>query len=110
MENVTGADAALIMDNLRRAAALSPEKIVLRVPVIPTFNFDSAAIESIFNLAAELGIREVHLLPYHTLGKGKYEQLGGSYPFAVSEMLEKSELMPFCAMGEQRGIAVVIGG
>ncbi|MEA4854308.1 MAG: glycyl-radical enzyme activating protein [Christensenella sp.] len=110
LENVTGADAALIMDNLRRAAALSPEKIVLRVPVIPTFNFDSAVIESIFNLAAELGIREVHLLPYHTLGKGKYEQLGGSYPFAVSEMLERSKLTPFCAMGEQRGIAVVIGG
>ena len=110
LKRVTGAQPGLVRENLQYAAFAAPGKVVFRVPVVPTFNFDAQELNNIFDLAVRLKVHRVDLLPYHTLGKGKYEQLGGVYPFAVTDMMQKEELEPYRAMGEEKGLAVHIGG
>jgi len=101
--SVTGGDLPLVLENL---AMLPPAKVVLRVPVIPGFNFSEAAIRSIYDLALAMGIRRIDLLPYHTLGVGKYAQLGVAYPYGEHASLTKQSLAGLLAIGEARGLTV----
>jgi len=65
----------LILANLRRAVS-SGAGVVLRLPLVPGYNADADTVRAIAALARELGIAELHLLPYHRLGESKYQALG----------------------------------
>lgn len=108
LRQATGADWATVYGNLQLIAESAPDKVVVRVPVIPGFNRD--ALEEIFRIAVNLGIKRVHLLPYHTLGKDKYKRLGQDYPYPCETMLRKEDLLPEQEMGCRMGLEVVIGG
>ena len=82
------------------------EESVLRVPVIPGFNRDAETLRSIFALAVRSGIRRVDLLPYHTLGVGKYAQLGLAYPYPARTPLRREDLAPDRALGASMGLTV----
>ncbi len=72
----TDGSAKRILDNLKRLA-VAGKKITIRVPLIQGFNADEASITAITNFAAdELGVDDIHFLPYHTLGMNKYTLLG----------------------------------
>ena len=88
---------------LRYISSKSANKVTIRVPVIPGFNFNENTLREIFMLAKENRIKCVHLLPYHTLGKDKYEQLGLTILIPREQMLAKEELFPFKEMGEKNG-------
>ncbi|KAA6322161.1 4-hydroxyphenylacetate decarboxylase activating enzyme [termite gut metagenome] len=105
----TGADATIVLDNLRYIAASNPEKAVIRIPIIPGFNNATEDIERIFRFTLEQKVKKIHLLPYHTLGKIKYEQMGRIYPFPYSDtMLPKEILTPLKNMGEEMNLDVQI--
>lgn len=106
----TGADLDTILANLRYIAGRNPAKVTLRIPVIPGFNFHEKTLGDLFALAAGLHIPHVHLLPYHTLGKDKYAQLGLPYPYPYETMLAPRDLLPFQAAGRRMGLDVRIGG
>lgn len=110
LKQETGADADIILDNLRYISSIVPEKIIIRIPVLPGFNFNAHTIDNIFNIALAYQISEVHLLPYHTLGTDKYHQLGLDYTFPVDKILLKELLSVFKIMGEEKGLKVQIGG
>lgn len=86
----TGVSNELILENITKIAKLG-KPIVVRIPVIPGLN-DS--IENIRKtgefIVKNLGVavKQVQLLPYHTLGYPKYKSLGLVYP------LEKLEVPP----------------
>ena len=77
-QQLTGLDNTLILANLRRLAERGAD-IWLRMPILPGLNDDPQHIAAVSDLARELGIREVYLLPYHHLAMGKYEKLGLTY-------------------------------
>ncbi|MDH6305428.1 pyruvate formate lyase activating enzyme [Parabacteroides sp. PF5-5] len=104
LKQFTGADMDLILRNLHYIASHSPEKIILRTPVIPSFNNDISFMQSLFDLALETGIQTVHLLPYHTLGTDKYRQMGLAYPYPHITPLTKEDLLSYKQIGEERGI------
>lgn len=104
---VTGADIAEVGANLAFAAART--EVIARVPVIPGFNHTEAEMEGIFRFALSHGVRRVDLLPYHTLGRGKYAKLGREYALDAA-MLTKEDLLPWKALGESLGLDVGIGG
>ena len=85
----TGVANEPILANLRRLAALDPEKITISYAVIPGINDTVEMAASLARLCAELNIGKVRLLPYHTLGSGKYEDLGRAYP-----MVDGLEVVP----------------
>ena len=109
VKNVTGGDLERILQNLSYLAKRKVSEVIIRVPVIPEFNYDAAIITQIFKSAQKLKIREVHLLPYHTLGIHKYGQLGMTYQMQ-EQGIPKEELQPYVSMGERMGFNVCIGG
>ena len=109
LHTVTGADGALIKENLRYLLKVNPQKVIVRIPVIPDFNYDKATLEHALQYLKSIGVREVHLLPYHTLGKVKYEKMGKPYTLSKS-MLQKEELAYYRDYAEKLGMQANIGG
>jgi len=110
LADVTGGNVKFIFENLRYLASRCPDKVTLRMPVIPTFNYDDASIDGVFEIARTSGFSGVDLIPYHTLGKDKYERLGRNYSFPVEKMLNKEDLLIYKKRGEKLGLRVSIGG
>lgn len=76
----TGRSNELMLENAAKIAASGGTELVIRVPVIPTFNDTPEEIASIARFADRLpGVSRIHLLPYHRLGQDKYDGLGRTY-------------------------------
>lgn len=83
----TGKSNELMLENAKKVAASGQTDLIIRVPVIPTFNCTVEEIRSIAKFAGSLpGVKRLHLLPYHRLGQDKYDGLGREY--------ELKELLP----------------
>jgi pyruvate formate lyase activating enzyme len=100
----TGVDNAPIIDNLKRLSSTG-KNIWIRVPVIPDFNDRCDEMESIASFVATLeGDKQTTLMPYHTLGAGKYRTLGLEYTYKSSAKLEKDRLEEFKKIFEKQNI------
>ena len=99
-----------ILENAKLIASKA-KHLIIRVPVIPTFNDTVAEIAEIAAFAAELpNVNEIHLLPYHNMGRDKYTGLGREYPMGDLKS-PTNELMNVLAQtAEQFGLKVQIGG
>ncbi len=76
----TGRSNELMLENARKIAASGQTNLVIRVPVVPTFNDTPDEIASIAQFADKLpGVNKIHLLSYHRLGQDKYDGLGRKY-------------------------------
>ncbi|WP_027088768.1 glycyl-radical enzyme activating protein [Thomasclavelia saccharogumia] len=110
LKDVTGANPNLIFTNLEYLASNCLDKIVIRVPVIPKFNYEKEILQGIIDYACQLGIAEVDLLPYHSLGKNKWLQLQKDYQYADLPMMTKDILKEYVEYGKHKNIRVKIGG
>ena len=76
----TGKGNELMLENARKIAQGGKTELIIRVPVIPTFNDTEKEIEDIARFSDALpGVKRIHLLPYHRLGQDKYDGLGREY-------------------------------
>ncbi|MEI8631264.1 radical SAM protein [Vibrio sp. PP-XX7] len=100
-----------ITANYRKLASVA-NRIVIRVPVVPGFNDTDRELQQIIDFAASLPhCKELHLLPYHTLGIHKYHLLGLPYectsqPLSNPERLRSAERYA----GEKTHLTVTIRG
>ncbi len=87
----TGRSNELMLENAKKIAASGKTELIIRVPVIPTFNATPEEISAIARFAGSLpGVKKLHLLPYHRLGQDKYEGLGREYTMADIVPMEQS--------------------
>jgi len=105
----TGGDVNRIVSNLRQLAT-SGACVTVRVPVVPDFNDTPKDIRSIADQVVSLGIRELHLLPYHRLGQNKYRLLGRQYGFAGNTKVQDDTMETLRAGAASAGLSVRIGG
>jgi len=88
-QELTGVSNELILNNIRMIVDdfLPAKELVLRLPLIPTINNDTENLLGIARFIKSLN-KDVPLevLPYHELGKGKYEALGKTYSLANSKI------------------------
>lgn len=69
----------LILENAARIAK-SGTNLIIRTPVIPSFNDSADEIAAIARFASSLpNVKEMHILPYHRIGQDKYAGLGREY-------------------------------
>lgn len=106
----TGADNSLILEN---AVKLSHDvkNLVIRVPVIPTFNDTEDEILDIVKFASALdNVTRIHLLPYHRLGADKYKGLGRVYTMGDAPLIPGEKMERFKQIAESSGLICMIGG
>lgn len=85
----TGADNALIMENLRKIRQTFPQlDVLVRTPLIPGFNDTEAEIAAIVGFVNELHVG-YELLPYHRMGQSKYQFLDREYPMGEVKLAEE---------------------
>ena len=95
-ERFTGVSNQKIISNLDMLInEKKNNKIVVRIPIIPGFNADKKSLEGIRDLLKAIGVRKIELLPFHQLGKKKYEYLGRDYYFSNVDSLSDSEISHF---------------
>ena len=107
----TDGSAKRVLDNLERLSAAG-KQITLRVPLIQGFNADEASIKAITDFAAGqlTGVRDIHFLPYHTLGINKYALLGQPY-FAPDKPLNDPALLDFAQRyAHEHGLTATLRG
>lgn len=105
----TGVSNDAILLNLKKLAAINPDKIDIRIPLITGVNCSKEIIGEAAQFAKNTGVREIHLLPYHRLGEGKYKKLGRTYDFEGSTPGEDA-VAELKEMLEAEGFTVMVGG
>ena len=107
--NICHADLQIISGNIK-AAVKWGIPLVGRIPVIPGFNASMQDMEGFSKLGRELGIREIHLLPFHQMGEEKYERLQKEYRMKDEPPLHKEDLKEYAGYLKSCGFQVEIGG
>ena len=105
----TTKDNAMILENARLIAR-EAKRMIGRTPVIPTFNDTKEDIREIAEFARSIGVREMHLLPYHRIGSDKYAGLGRSYSMAHIEPPKKEQMQKLLEVVNATGLIGRIGG
>lgn len=105
----TTQDNALILENAKLIAK-EAKRMVVRVPVVPTFNDKEDEIRAIAKFAYDIGVMELHLLPYHRIGSDKYAGLGRKYKMEHIRPPEKEKMEKLLKVAEEFGLSVKIGG
>jgi len=104
----TGGNAALVLNNFRKLDEKGKTYIV-RVPVIPKFNFSGPELFAIIDFAAGLNnSHEINFIPFHSLAREKYVMLGKEYIFENQKNIEKTELNPYVEYAEKKGLSARI--
>ena len=105
----TSRDNSLILQNAAHIAR-EANSLIIRTPVIPTFNDTSQEIGDIASYAYNIGVRELHLLPYHRIGSDKYAGLGRAYTLSDISPPDKSTMLSLARVVEEHGLKCQIGG
>lgn len=106
----TGVSNELILENIKRIDAQKKDYII-RIPLIPGVNDGEENIKELKNFIRELqNIKEIHVLPYHTLGRGKYRYLEREYELEHLKKYTKEEIKKIVSKLEIEGVKIVTGG
>ncbi len=99
-----------ILENAKKIAE-SDTRLIIRTPVIPTFNATKEEIAEIAKFASSLkGVEEMHLLPYHRIGSDKYVGLGREYTMKDIEPPSKELMNELLEVVKSFGLKGQIGG
>lgn len=107
----TGVPNRLILENARKIAKEN-KAIIIRVPIISTYNDDLENIRELAEFVKDLGtnIREIHLLPYHGLGVSKFKRLGREYQLKNIKSPAKDHIEKLRGLLDSYGLRVQVGG
>lgn len=99
-----------VLENARKIAQTG-QHLIIRVPVVPTFNDTEEEILEIARFARGLhGVEELHLLPYHRLGQDKYYGLDRPYLLEQIEPPTNEHMQQLLEVAKTTGLHVQIGG
>ena len=108
--SVTGSPNGRILENLRRLAS-GPTPIWLRVPLVPGVNDDDEELSAMAAIAGALGtVEQVHLLPYHRLGRDRRERLGLPVMDPDPGTVPRERIATAKTYFEQAGVQTRVGG
>lgn len=108
----TGRENTMMVENAKKIAESRLCELIIRVPVIPGFNDSEEEILAIAAYADTLpGVTQIHLLPYHKYGEGKYEGLGRPYLLKDVPMLPDGKMERLKTLVEEKtALFCQIGG
>lgn len=87
-----GASNKICLSNFEKLAKLN-KNIIARVPIIPNINDNKNAISEIYSFVQNISHSiEIELLPFHNIGKSKYESLEKEYVAANLPIPQKTQI------------------
>lgn len=92
-KTLTGVSNERILENYRRLIERCPEKVIVRVPVIPGANDVDGEMERTAQFLREHAPSKVEFLPYHRLGEGKLPAIGREVFTAEAPSKERIALL-----------------
>ena len=105
----TGVSNARILENFSKLCQ-SDTEIIVRVPLIPDVN-DGQEFCAIVDYVCKCGgSKEIHILPYHTVGSYKYQQLGIDYTLEGLRDENDDEVKRCASYAQSKGLKVSVGG
>ena len=109
---VTGINLARVLDNFGalHAQAGDTTRLIPRLPLIPGYTLDLDNLTRVLDFLAPYGLSELHLLPFHQYGAGKYGLVGIDYALAGLEPPDEQALAPFVERAQAAGYRVTVGG
>ena len=106
----TGVGNRQILANLKTLAALGPE-VVVRIPLVPGINDDPDNLRRTGAFVRDLNtIRQVDLLPFHSIADGKYRRLKLENKMAGARSLAPKAYDALCDLFAGAGLTVTVGG
>jgi len=105
----TGKPNELILNNAKTVISNGTE-VLFRMPLIPGINDEPQNIRETADFLHSLGKKPIaiQLMPYHELGKGKYESLDKSYPLAGLNAIEPERVDTVQELFKSMGIDCTI--
>ena len=113
-EKLTGVPNELILENAQKLAK-AKTAVIIRVPLIPGYNDDEKNMKELGKFVKSLPVKEVHLLPYHRLGKEKYKLAHCTYKLEDLQDMATTEtgralIKKSSSILKSYGLKVFIGG
>ncbi len=106
----TGVSNRIILDNLSKLANTG-SKIQIRIPLIPEVNTDQEEITAMAEFISSLpGIKEISLLPYHSMGGQKYKNLNRPQSHPQAQAPSEESIREIQSQLEPYGFGIKIGG
>lgn len=100
----------LILENAKKITDTGT-RLIVRTPVIPTFNATKEEIGEIAKFASSLkGVTQMHILPYHRIGTDKYKGLNRDYSLTGIEPPSKELMNELLEVVNSYGLKGQIGG
>lgn len=108
-EEGTGVSNKMILENVARLSKLG-KKIRIRMPVIPGYNDSEENLRKTAEFMVAYNLKYIDLLPFHSTGGYKYDQLGREYKYCTAREPSPEEMAGHMALFESYGIGGTIGG
>lgn len=106
---VTGIDLHRVLDNFRTLVEAGVN-VIPRLPLIPGETMNLLNVDRVLSALKPYAINELHLLPFHQYGAGKYENLKMEYQFKQVAVPTKQDVDAIKRHVEAAGYQVSIGG
>lgn len=101
----TGVPNEKILANARQLGQVKP--LIVRTPIVPGFNDTPEDIVAIAEFVSRLPTLEYYeLLPFHPMGRSKYESLGMDYAAADLKMPPADQMQQLAMAAQAKGIFV----
>ncbi|MEH4662509.1 [formate-C-acetyltransferase]-activating enzyme [Phytobacter diazotrophicus] len=106
---VVNMNLSRVLENLRLLVSEGIH-VIPRLPLIPGFTLSTENLQRALTLLTSLGIKQVHLLPFHQYGEPKYRLLGQQWSMKDVPAPSAQEVAALCEIAECAGFQVTIGG
>ncbi|EPF0316937.1 [formate-C-acetyltransferase]-activating enzyme [Enterobacter chuandaensis] len=107
--SVTAVNLPRVLENVRQLVA-EGINIIPRVPLIPGYTLAETNMAGVLAFLLPTGIRQLHLLPFHTYGEPKYRLLGQQWSMREVIPPTTDDVAFLRSMAERRGFHVTVGG
>lgn len=107
--SVTAVNLPRVLENLTQLVG-EGINVIPRVPLIPGYTLTDANMARVLAFLLPSGIRQLHLLPFHTYGEPKYRLLGQQWSMREVNPPTAEEVAAMRRMAEDKGFHVTTGG
>jgi len=85
-------------------------RIIPRIPLIPNYTATDENMHLVMEYLNSVGLKEVHLLPFHQLGEAKYKSIDKEYTCHELKPLTDAQIEEIQALFEKNGFKTLIHG